>query len=222
MPNANTGPDALVFTLAGTDLVFEYSLGTIPGVIVIFAAGRNGAGAGMLAYLADGTLQYRAPGSDTFGKPVDVSVGGAWIVCDGEDVDKFLRVTVVPAKLPPHAFSAQVLMQVAADNGLGGADVDAAAAAAGQITSWAIGVRNASTKGVHRLLLWIRSGITGYEISPDNATWTAPTSEGTALALGSIAAGATSLFYLRRTIAAGAPANIELPSLFDCSFHSAL
>lgn len=72
----------------------------VTGVTIDAAAGQNGTGTGTLTYTAAGTLlQWTAP-SGSIGTGVNVGSNGTYIIEDGGDTTKYVRVTVVSASLP--------------------------------------------------------------------------------------------------------------------------
>ncbi len=73
----------------------------ISGITVNYVSPENGAGTGTLAYTASGTtLTWKAPGSSTAGAAVNVGAGGNFLLSDGVDTTKKIRVVVTAGSLP--------------------------------------------------------------------------------------------------------------------------
>ncbi|MBE3129171.1 MAG: hypothetical protein IMZ54_00445 [Acidobacteria bacterium] len=203
--------DTLGLTIAGVEVKHLAVVGTIPGVAPLLAAARNGPGTGALRWDASG-LCWKAPGSTAFGPPVLCTVDGEVLLCDGLDHDRWLRAWVAVAWLPAGtaegpAYLSDVYGAVA------GVDVAAAEATAGDVLDYQITIENRGRNVLARVVCWLSAAAAGLEISADDATYAAPTTEATALALADMPAGATQTLYLRRTIAAEAapdPAVLDL------------
>jgi len=215
--------DVLRLEIDSTDIQHLTLVGTIPGVVPLLAAARNGPGGGRLQSEDDGTwLSWRAPGSETFGPPVHCSPDGTYLLRDGDDWDKWIRVAVYAAHLEPTA-TAEVFLDDRYTNGVAGADVTAEEAAAGDVSTRTITVRNVSTSSVSNVRVWTDSTHDGRtEVSLDGVDWFAPTTELAAVRISELAPGATATLYLRRTVAVGqASAAKELVHLYF-SFDSFL
>ena len=92
---AFAGPDALLIEESAVEVTHLHLIGTIPGVIPLLAAARNGPGSAMLQSTGDGTyIQWRAPGSMTSGTAILCATDGNYLLRDGEDANKWLRVQV--------------------------------------------------------------------------------------------------------------------------------
>lgn len=221
MPAAATRADALRVRLSSASVKHLKAVGTIPGVVVEAVAGRNGPGSGMLRYYAGGLAAWRAPGSETFGQRVDLSAGGTYVVEDGEDLNKFLRVTSYAAFLPPGPAAARVLLQEEFNDGVGGDEVTASEAAAGSVESWTVELLNAGGLGLSNLRIWLDAATAGLEISLDNSNWYAPDSETHAdvLIVAGLAAGASQNLYVRRTIASSTPADPDILNLLQFAWN---
>lgn len=90
-----TGPDALYLDDSGTEDITLIGLSGLEGVRLIKSSGTSGSGIGYLRTTEAGTkLQYKAPGSDTFGPAEDISYDRTCTVTDGEDGDKWVRVEI--------------------------------------------------------------------------------------------------------------------------------
>jgi hypothetical protein len=203
--------------------------GTLPGIVPLLAAARNGPGTASLRYTAAGGVQYKAPGSATWGTavmvpPAAVIANDTWIVRDGDDPDCWLRVQVYADYLPATAQTVDVELDDVFNGTIGQANCAAAEAMAGETITWQItctaqeaiaGTDHSATA----LTFWTTQPAAGtIEISDDGSTWVSPTTEGTGLVLGTVAAGGSTTLYCRRTIAAGASAAPTLLSQLHASF----
>lgn len=104
MPDWGTRGDALriVYQPGVFDRETGYlkAVGTIPGVAPIAAAGLCGAGIAAISSRNDGyDLCFRAPDSELFGPLVRAESDGDYLLEDGEDKNKWLRVKVRSAFL---------------------------------------------------------------------------------------------------------------------------
>ena len=91
--------DALHVTVDTVEVRHLAVVGTLPGVVPLLASARNGPGIGLMQSEGDdGTwLSWRAPGSTLYGTAVHCSPDGTFLLCDGEDPDKWIRVDVYAA-----------------------------------------------------------------------------------------------------------------------------
>jgi len=202
--------DALRFEKDASEIVCLAAAGAPPGVVVLRAAGKNGEGSGRIVINSSGDgLRWRAPGSSIYGDDVAAGDDGEYLLFDGEDFHKFLRVQVYAARLEPDAWS-EVELRDIYGNQVAGEDATAEEASTGDISEHNVTLRNASFSTIADLLAWLDPTTTGLEISDDGETWVSPTTEATALDLGTIAAHDSSPFYLRRTIAPGAESDAEI------------
>ncbi len=121
-----TGPDALRMEVASVQAVHLVAVGTLDGVAIAHVAARNGPGTGYLAADSTGSgLKWKAPGSSAYGETVDCSPGGGFVLPDGDDPEKFVRVAVIASRLPAGADAAQVLLRDVYDNAVSHDDVSA-------------------------------------------------------------------------------------------------
>lgn len=217
MPAAATRADALRAIYSSAEVKHLKAVGAFPGVAVNAAGGRNGPGVGMLRFYEGNKAAYRAPGSDTFGPQIALAADGSFVIEDGEDRHKFLRITAYTAFLPPGPQAAQVLLQEEYNEGVGGDEVVAAEASAGSVESWIVGLRNDSGIGLSNLRVWLDAATAGLEISWDGASWVTPTTEThvDVLIHPDLAAGATKNLYIRRTIGAASPADPAVLNLLQ-------
>ncbi|HUX15706.1 MAG TPA: hypothetical protein VMW52_04485, partial [Phycisphaerae bacterium] len=196
-------------------------IGTVPGVVPLAVAGLAGPGpgAGHLRAGEDGSsLAWRAPGSATFGPLAPVALDGDYLLEDGEDADKWLRVRVYVDDLPDGAAEAEVLIQDRYANGLGHDDVTAAEAAAGDQADWTLTLENVSAVRLERVVAWLVNTV-AIEISADDVTYRRPTLEVEALGLGAVEPAGSIPLYVRRTVAAGAGPQPRLLNRLRLAFN---
>lgn len=223
MTEVATKGDALRIKFGSVEVVHLVPTGTISGVAVELAAGKNGPGVGVLrnAGLVDGVgrISWRAPGSSTFGQTEFVSVDGSLLVHDGEDFDKWLRISVTIAFLATSEESAEVELSDVYENKIGSVDVIDSFAASGGTQTYTVGLFNAGNVILSDLRAWIQTPLDGLEISHNGSVWVDPTTEATALVLTPPAPGTTKTFWFRRTIAVGAPSVVALLRQVQFSFN---
>ncbi len=210
---------------AGPEVVKHLAVvGAVPGVAIVLAGARNGPGAGRLQSQAVGPrvqLTWQAPGSQTAGAAVDVAAGGAFTLLDGDDPDKFIRVSVCTDFLSPGVTESQVSLADVFDNGVSGPDVAAADAAAGQTTVLVLTLLNVSDGAITWLKVWLDATDESLDVSGDGTTWSAPTAESGAVLLAEdLPASECSAVYLRRTIAADAAFDPSVLNLVHFSFNT--
>lgn len=209
---AETRSDAVHLLSGGAEAGPLLVVGTISGAVVRAAAQRNGLGVGRLiagldAVTEEPTLSWQAPGSSTPGAAQIVVYQNDYLLEDGEDTSKWVRVEVYPGFLATSG-EARVFFKDGY-NFLGPQDVGAGDAAVGQVVDTTYQLENVSTHLVTTVKLWIDAAVTGIEVSTDGITFVAPTSEVHAdvLVWASIAAGASVDVTVRRTTAASAAAD---------------
>jgi len=205
MPAVATHADALRLTLASVEVRHLVAVDSIPGVVIAAVAARNGEGSGRLRSDGD-RLQWLAPGSATFGAVVyvDADNDGSYLVEDGEDRDKWVRVDVYPDYLPDGGAEVQVSLEHVRENGISHDDVTAGEASAGDVTTHTVSMENDGAAIQTQRKVWIDAAVSGLEISDDGAAWVSPTTEATALRFPDLGVGASDTLHLRRTIGAGA------------------
>lgn len=212
MPAPASHADALRITVSGVEVQHLRVAGTVPGVVPLLAAGRNGPGQGRLRTSAAGdALAWRAPGSATWGAWCSVPADGDYLLLDGDDLDCWLRVEVHTAYL---VGSAEAIVALADrwTNAVAQADVTAAEAAAGDVLEYALTLTNAGTQTLD-VVAWLDATTAALELSADGVSWSAPTDEASAVALGTLAPAATATLHLRRTIAAAADSDPDILNL---------
>ncbi len=223
LPEARHG-DALRLKLAGVETESLIAVGTIPGVAVLAAGGRNGPGIGCLRASGDGTLlSWRAPGSNRFGSTTDCSVDGNYLLEDGRYPGKWLRVQVYNSYVNPGEAEAKVFLADVYGNGPGHDDLSAAEATAGAVEDYTITMANDSPMDILNVKALLEVGTARImEISSDDANYYAPTFEDhlNALSWARIASGASETLYLRRTITAGAGSDSGVLNHLQFAFDS--
>ena len=213
-----TASDSLRFKVSSVELVYLHTVGTIPGVAILAAAARNGPGSGSLRSVGDGTeLQWQAPGSASYGNRVQAGTDGTYMLTDGEDAGKWLRVQVYATYLLGPSAS-PVLLADRYDNGLATDDATAAEASAGSAETYQITMENVSAMTLHQLVVWIDPAVNDIEISDDGVAWVSPTTEATALAFPDLVPGGTDILHLRRTIAAASASDADVLNRFHASW----
>lgn len=204
-----THSDGLRIRASGVDIAFMRTVGTIAGCVVAACAARNGEGYGILTAAPGGFLSWQAPGSATAGTPTQATADGTYLLEDGEDASKWISVTVSIDYLPS---AAQGRVYIADSfNAIGIADVAAADASAGLVSNATLTLYNATGFSVTNIKLWLED-ITGLEVSSDNVTFYAPTSEADShvITYASLAAGASVNLYVRRTISPSTASNAAI------------
>jgi hypothetical protein len=215
--------------MTADDLRIEYdseevlsltAIGAVAGVVPLLAAGRNGPGAGLLQTGDDGiSLTWQAPGSPGPGEAVACAADGVYVIPDGEDVDKWIRVQVY-SELLVAGSQAEVFLADRYNNAVAGDDVTAEEAAVGDVATWGVTLRNAAAAGLQNIRIWVPADCDPrLEISLNGSTWSRPSSELAGLAIASLASGATATLFIRRSIAddqASAPRQlVHLSIAFD-------
>lgn len=212
----------LRMTYGGDEVGGLAALGTVPGIAIDDVGGQCGIGVGRIDTFVDaaGVLRaaWKPPGAATYGPAVDVSEGGTHVLTgqaldaagaaepetDGLAVDKWVAVTVTPDRAAGTPRGALVRINDQLGNLLTPGDIDAAAAAAGDIASRTVTLENGTPLAdLENLALWLDTTTRFCELSFDGATYAAPTSEadgGTALGLQTVPAGGMLSVHLRRTI----------------------
>jgi len=207
-----TRADSLRIEVASVEVEHLHAVGTIPGVAVLTAAGRNGPGSGRLSSEGDGTmLRWRAPGSATAGEAVPVG-DGQYILEDGDDNDKWLRVQVYADQLLPSPTEGIVYLRDVYQSPVAQDDATASEAAAGDVTTYTLTLKNYNQTALSNVRVWIDPASTQIELSADAVTWYTPYTEAVALPLAEIAPAGTVTLHVRRTVPAAEPANTGILS----------
>lgn len=198
--------DQLQLTISAVPLVSLQAIGTLHGVRITAVAGLNGPGAGLLSIDADGLVVWSPPGGAE-GAAVDVTAGGSFTIF-GADPNQWISISV-EADYLALASQASVVLQDIYDGPLVGTDCTAAQAAAGNVQSWSVTLHNTSASRMIDVLVWLAEDATHWQLSADNATWSAPDSSHF-LPLPPIAAAGSGILYIRRSIVAGELSQAEL------------
>jgi hypothetical protein len=219
MPADYSGADALKIEPSGVLLESLQRLGEVPGVVIDRIAGRNGEGIGELTCIgADKGVGWKAPGSSRFGAAVVAAADGFYLLEDGEDASKWVRVYVYRDYLITGR-TARVYLKDRYENRLGYDDITAGEATAGDVSSWTLELYNAGASTFHQFRVWIDAAVSGLDISDDGASWVAPTTKETALELPDLGAGLADMLHLRRTIVAGAVADPKVLNRLHFAFQ---
>lgn len=219
MPLPAQHADALRLELDSVEVEHLVPIGTIPGVAVLAAAARNAPGSGTVRSSGDGSLlSWKAPGSSSFGPDVEAAADGDYLLEDGEDPSKWLRVQVWRQYLVPGAAEATVSLRDLYNNAAGHDDVTAAEAQAGDVETYTITMKNEGTLTLSQIKVWLDAATDDLEISENGSSWVNPTSEAAALEFPDLVAGGTDLLHLRRTITGGADPDPNVLNHLHLSF----
>ena len=196
-------------------------IGTLPGVVPVFAGGRCGPGVGAIRSDSTGTgLAFRAPGSGTFGLSIDCAEGGSFVLVDGEDASSWLEVTVYADYLPAGAAEAAVRMTDRFDdsiNTLGLGDVTASEAATGDWIAPDFFLRNQSGETISNIRLWLDPLCVGLSIDGGGGP-VAPISEADAVSIGDLAPGGVASIVIERDISSGSTADPDILNHLHVAF----
>ena len=209
--------DDLRISISGTELRHFTLAGAVPGVVPLLAAGLCSPGTGRLRYSAAG-LAWRAPCDDDWGADVAVSADGQYCL-PSATADAFLRVQVVAAFLVVGSESLVTLRDV---YGAWLDDVLTAEAAAGATDYVTLTLTNAGSTTLQRVRAWLGDATADLAISADAAAWYTATTEEAGCLVGDLAASATAPLYVRRTIAAAAPADPRILAVIHLAFDEAV
>lgn len=164
MADVGRRADAVVFQLSGVEIEQLHAVGAIPGVHITHANGTNGPGTGYLQSRgASGELvSWKAPGSSSFGPDVNGSAGGNFVLEDGENAGKFVRVTVTASYLQEAPAVAPVLLTEVYNGGFGMDDITAEEAEAGPDEAENLTVYNNSPYTIQNAKIWMDASCTGW------------------------------------------------------------
>jgi hypothetical protein len=223
MALTGTRADGLRFEASGEEIAHRGLVGTIPGVVILAAAAANPAGLGLLRSTGAGAiLSWRAPGSDTFGPdvPVSAAADGEYLLEDGEDRNRWLRVYVYHEFLTPGAAQCRVMVRDLFGNAIASDDVSEAEALAGDVESWQITMVNELGRRIRGIRVWLDAATADIEISEDGAAWVSPTTEAAGLAFPELAALGSDILHVRRTIAAEAASDPDVLTRLHGRFYA--
>ena len=213
------GPDALTLATDAVEVKHLTHTGTIPGVVIDAVAARNGPGVGVLRSIDTGTsLQWRAPDSATFGTAVATPADGTYRLLDGDDENKWVRVTVHVNYLLPQAVSASVQLEDR-HNGAMGRDATAEEATAGDSLLYTITMTNQTTTVLTNIVAWLDADTTSFfAIDNQGTSYGEPTTEESGVAFGDLPAGASATLYVLRAIEESTAAQPRLLDVFHLAF----
>lgn len=194
------------------------AVGTIPGVAILHAAGRNGPGIGLIASDSSGRLRWRAPGSASFGPEVEPVADGQYVLEDGADRDKFVRVQTYSAFMI-NSMSDAVYLDELYGTPIAAADIDAADASTGKTENFVIPMFNDGNVIMSNIVAWLDPSAVDLEISDDpGGPWITGTTEATGFSFGDIPVSGARGMILRRTIGAASPADPDVLNLVHVAF----
>jgi hypothetical protein len=220
MTGVATGPDAMRVSASSVDVIHLRAGGAPAGCEVVAVAARTGAGIGVLRNVGV-ALQWKAPGSSLFGAAVSVPSDDTYLVRDGDDADKWVRVQVFTAFLAGPS-RADVELWETWNNAVASDDVDASEASAGDVEAYSVDLDNDGNAPLHNVVAWIDAAVSGIDISLSGAgPWVAPTNEATGLAIPDLAVGGSDTLHVRRTIGAGASADPAVETLLHFAYTTA-
>ena len=227
MPEAQIRGDALRIETSGDELPSRHTLGTIDGVTITAASGVNPIGTGLLRSvgIAGDRLQWRAPGSETFGPEMLVAGDGSYLVEDGDNRDAWIRAKVSAAHLHSGAMESLVeLGEVTNSTLLSIGNLSNANRITGGNTDVTLTLHNVGNTAISGLIVWAgpesystppSGGDIALTLSDDDITYVNRFTEAAPLSLADIPGGGTSLLYVRRTFAANSGSEIRL----FCDLH---
>lgn len=238
---SNTDPNASLGGVMSTERVLSQSASAptnITGVAIDYACG-NATGNGTLAFTFATTTLTWTPSGGTVGTAVDVSADGRYVIADSAG-DQQLHVTVTSASLPGSDQSDaditianianETFDDVSKQESLDGdteyrcvyvknthaadsmlnvtiwREVDASGADSLELGADPAGVGDGSTTGV-------ATTIANENTAPAGVTFSAPTTQGTGIVLGTLAAGEAAAFWIKRTV----PADTSVSEPIDLS-----
>jgi len=211
----------------------------LSNVTVDFVSDNNGAGNGSLVATSADTLRWTAPDSTTRGAVVTIANGETKALYDGDDTDKFILVTRTSATDMAGAETVQLMETV--NNVIGGTNFTGAESTAGEEKYRAVMFYNQSSASATGVKVWVDgdedqnvriakeapvSGAltdetsNGEETQPGGLSWSTPTSEGTALDLGTLATSAEYGLWIERSVDPGATAEAEVQTVLHYTFTS--
>jgi len=173
-------------------------------VAPLLAAALNAPGTGRLRSEGDGTwLSWRAPGSATFGPAVHCPGDGDYVLTDGLDADKWIRVAVHADYLPEGAAEAEVFLADRYNNDVGGPDVSAAEAVAGDVEDYQLSLQNDGGQRLSNLRVWLDpTADARTSIGWNGVDFSAPTNEEEGLLRDLLEIDESVALHVRRTVPA--------------------
>ena len=189
----------------------------------------NGIGTGTLTAVTTGSLAWTAPGG-TQGTAVAIANGATVILLDGTDSEKFIRVTRTSAS--DLVGTAAVTLTESYNTAIAGDNITTTENTAGHTSYRCVLFKNGSAAEVTNLKVWISedaasrfsvgaetpvdSWVTdisgaGDTFAPGGVSFSQPTVVGSALNLGTVAAGGMVALWIRRVVAAASAADPRVP-----------
>lgn len=222
--NAQTNPNASLGGKRSGTILKSLSASApvnVTGAVIVDVSANCGVGNSTLAYVFTGqTLAFTAPG-DTAGAAVAVGANGTYELYSGT-TSKYIIVTVTAASLAGTNKSDTIALANLMDNFFD--SVTSAEAVAGRTEYRSLIIKNDSANTMYGAIIWLGQNTPftfdevqiGIEATAANAIQviaaetTAPTgitfslaaTEGAALAIGDLAAGATYGVWIRRVVSA--------------------
>jgi len=210
----------------------------VRGLRVVFAAGANGAGDGVLTAKSDGTVTWRAPGESTAGSAVSIAAGESKVVL-GDTDSKYVVVYRYAGVTP--AGSGTVMLSATENAAWVGNDVSSAQQAAGVTTYRSLGLWNRGLATATSIKIWqdednpvglswgiddTRDGSMPYQDisvfgethAPVVESWNSGTTDATGLQIASLAPNDDRGIHFRRVIAADTTATPETEYKIYVSF----
>jgi hypothetical protein len=206
-----THGDGLRFQRLAADVVSLRDVSGLSGVVVLACAARNGPGVGILTASPGAMISWQGPGG-TAGDPQLCSPDGAYLLLDGADPSKWVRIQVYSSYLPATGQGRVFMADVY--NNFGPSDSTAAESLMGQTITTTYGLNNVSPMQINNIKVWLDPATSGLEISRNNVTFVTPTSESDPSALTQPSLNPTDQIpiYVRRTIAA---ASVSDPKILN-------
>jgi len=195
----------------------------LPGIWIAHVSGSNGAGVGTLSVVSDTQMAWAAPG-EAEGDPVTVAAGDIKILFSSTP-SKY--VIVQRRTVSTFRGSEAVGLVWTFNNWLGGSNFDSAEATAGASKYLALFFANAATAGdITNLKVWVDGTQAGLveigkeapvdgaiqliadeDTAPTGVTFSAPTTSGTALSIGTLTPGDSYGLWRKRYIVAATDAS---------------
>jgi hypothetical protein len=215
--------DALRIESGGSAVKTLQSIRTVPGVDIMHVGGIHKPGLGMIRVSTDGNfLQYKAPGSSSWGVYAPIPADGDYLVLDGDDRNYFVRVTVHADYIIEQSESPVIIKDVY-ENELGYDDITNSEASSGHVDSYNVTLKNEGTWTITQLYAWINEAVSYMEISDNGISYVSPTGSAkakpsSALSLANISPGDSITFHLKRTIPASTSYDPKVRTIIHWSF----
>lgn len=205
------GPDSLKIEISGSEPAGLSVRRTVPGVVVDRVAAVCGPGTGTLI-LMEGLIQWKSPGSSSFGAPINISSGGSFRI-PGSDEDDYLIVTAYADYLADD--QAEIVLGDLYDVF---ADQDIPTGSTEQ-TVTTLTLTNRSKCRLTGFRVWVDATADDLEISLDDISYSTPTTEATGLILPDLGPGDSDTLYTRHSTAVGEDPTADLLALIHLAFN---